>query len=210
MTSMTVLLSARDVAAHRGGRPLFEGVSLEVQAGEVVALTGPNGAGKSTLLRVLLGLARPSGGTIARPPGVRVGYVPQLDPGDPGLPIPASSVVLQGLGCMFPGARLRREARAALADAGYAAPHARRYDRLSGGERRRVLLARAMVRRPQLLALDEPTAGVDPDGERAFVDRVRAHVRGGAAGALWVCHGPGVASHADRVLHLEAGALRCA
>jgi zinc transport system ATP-binding protein len=167
---------------------------VEVAAGELVAITGPNGAGKTTLVRQLLGLDRPRAGRVERAPGLTVGYVPQLDPGDPGLPFPASAVVKQGG---------RGDAKAALARAGYAAPPSRRYRSLSGGERRRVLLARAIVGAPRLLVLDEPTAGVDREGGRDFLRVVLEEVRGRGAGAIWVCHGAGdVEGAADRVLRL--------
>jgi zinc transport system ATP-binding protein len=190
------LLEARGVGVAFGGRRLFEGLDLAIGPGEVVALTGPNGSGKSTLLRVLLGLRRPDRGSVVRAPGVAIGYVPQLDPADSGLPFPALSVVEQGRAT-------RRQALDALRRVGFRAPPGRRYGRLSGGERRRVLLARAIVRSPALLALDEPTAGVDAEGTREFLRVVEAEVGGRGAAALWVCHGlPSVEEAADRVVRL--------
>jgi zinc transport system ATP-binding protein len=200
---MSGLIAARSLAVTLGGRCLFEGLDLDLRPGELVAITGLNGSGKSTLLRVLLGLRRPDHGTVVRAPGLRVGYVPQLDPADPALPFPAASVVAQGL----PGPRrwgaARRASLAALERVRYAAPPGRRYHHLSGGERRRVLLARAIVRAPQVLALDEPTAGVDADGAHEFLRLVEAEVRERGAAALWVCHGlHAVEAAADRVVRL--------
>ncbi len=202
------LVEARGVAARVGGRVLFEGLDLAVGPGELVALTGPNGSGKSTLLRILLGLLRPAAGVVRRA-RVPTGYVPQLDPGDPGLPFPAATVVEQGL----PGFRVtpgvvrsgRRLALAALDRVGFRAPASRRYTHLSGGERRRVLLARALVGEPRLLALDEPTAGLDVEGEREVEDLVLAEVRERDAGAIWVCHGlSAVERSANREIRLGA------
>ena len=204
-----VVLSARGLCARAGGRVLFEGLDLDLHRGEIVALTGPNGAGKSTLLRLLLGLARPSAGSVVRTKGVRVGYVPQLDPADEGLPFPAATVVAQGLtrGRRDRGFESRFAVATALAEAGFRAPHARRYPRLSGGERRRVLLARALVAAPDLLVLDEPTAGVDPEGERQVVALVHTQAEQRGAAVLWVCHGlAAVEASADRMLRLGASA----
>jgi zinc transport system ATP-binding protein len=205
----SALLSGRDLAARVGGRVLFEGLSLDVRRGELLALTGPNGSGKSTLLRILLGLARPTAGRVVRAAGVRVGYVPQLDPGDPGLPFPAATVAAQGLVGRASSAHrsLARRVADALARVGYAAPQSRRYTRLSGGERRRVLLARALAGETDVLALDEPTAGVDVEGEREVIDLVLSEVRSGRCGAIWVCHGLSLVEHAaHRVLHLGGDA----
>jgi ABC-type Mn2+/Zn2+ transport system ATPase subunit len=88
---------------------------------------------------------------------------------------------------------------------GFPAPPRRRYGHLSGGERRRVLLARAIARGPQLLALDEPTAGVDAEGTVEFLRLIEAEVRERGAAAIWVCHGlPAVEASADRVVRLGA------
>jgi zinc transport system ATP-binding protein len=181
-----------------GGRRLLDGFDLDVGPGQLVALTGVNGSGKSTLLRTLLGLRRPDAGTLERSPRLATGYVPQLDPADAGLPFPALSVVQQGLPRFSP----RSAALEALRRVRFTAPPGRRYVDLSGGERRRVLLARAIARGPQLLALDEPTAGVDADGTAEFLRIVEAEVGRGAA-VVWVCHGlAAVEAVADRVVRL--------
>lgn len=201
------LLRTRSLGASLGGRRLFANIDLDIGPGQLIALTGVNGSGKSTLLRTLLGLRRADEGTIERAPGLRVGYVPQLDPADPGLPFPALSIVDQGLPRARLSPRAFREARAAALGAlhrvGFSAPPRRRYGHLSGGERRRVLLARALARGPQLLALDEPTAGVDAEGTVEFLRLIEAEVRERGAAAVWVCHGlAAVERAADRVLHL--------
>jgi zinc transport system ATP-binding protein len=197
-----VLLRGSDLAVRAGGRLLFEGLSLDLRRGEIVVLTGPNGAGKSTLMRVLLGLQRPQGGRVHRADGLRVGFVPQLEPSDPGLSFPAATVVTQGI--PWPSRPGRRaSALAALERVGFRPPPSRRYDRLSGGERRRVLLARSLVRAPMLLALDEPTAGVDVAGEREVLDLVRREAREEGTAVLWVCHGlHEVEREADHVIRL--------
>jgi zinc transport system ATP-binding protein len=190
------LLRARSLACSAGGRRLFENIDVSIAAGELVALTGVNGSGKSTLLKTLLGLRRPDAGSVERAKGLSIGYVPQLDPADQGLPFPALSVVEQGRAP-------RAAALAALGRVGFAAPPRRRYGDLSGGERRRVLLARAIARQPMLLALDEPTAGVDAEGTAEFLRIVEQEVRGRGGAAVWVCHGlAAVEAAADRVVRL--------
>jgi len=202
LPSTRPLLSARALGARAGGRRLVESLDLDVRPGELLWITGPNGTGKSTLLRVLLGLARPAAGRIERGGGP-VGYVPQLDPADLGLPFPADAIVAQG----FPRGRagVREAVRDVLGRVGFRAAAGRRYTVLSGGERRRVLLARALVGAPALLALDEPTAGVDVDGEREVVDLVLEEVRRRGAAAIWVGHGiAALETAATRVLRLGA------
>lgn len=190
------LLRARSLGVSLGGRRLFRDVDLDIGPGEFVALAGVNGSGKSTLLRTLLGLLRPDEGSVERAPGLTIGYVPQLDPADAGLPFPALSVVEQG---RSPRARSLETLRRV----GFLAPPRRRYGDLSGGERRRVLLARAIARGPRLLALDEPTAGVDAEGTVEFLRLVEAEVRECHAAAIWVCHGlAAIEGAADRIVRL--------
>ena len=203
-------LRGTGLSARVGGRTLFEGLDVEFGAGDVVALTGANGAGKSTLLRLLLGLERPAAGRVERGAGVRVGYVPQLDPGEEGLPFPAATIVAQGArprgrGGAAGAGGLGRAVRAALALAGFRPPASRRYTRLSGGERRRVLLARALVGEPDLLALDEPTSGVDAAGEAEVLDLVLGLARSRGTSVAWVAHGVArLESAASRVIRLGA------
>jgi zinc transport system ATP-binding protein len=193
---VTPYLRARSLAASAGGRRLFDGLDVDVLPGQLLALTGANGSGKSTLLRVLLGLQRPAAGTVERAEGLTIGYMPQLDPADPALPFPAISVVEQGRAS-------RAKALAALRRVGFTAPPRRRYSDLSGGERRRVLLARALARKPMLMALDEPTAGVDATGTAEFLQIVTEEVRGRGGAAVWVCHGlPEVEAAAHGVVRL--------
>ncbi|HEX5136497.1 MAG TPA: ATP-binding cassette domain-containing protein [Planctomycetota bacterium] len=197
------LLRIRSLAASEGGRQLFSGIDLDIEPGQLVALTGVNGSGKSTLLRTILGLRRADAGTVERAPRLKIGYVPQLDPADAGLPFPAQSIVRHGL----PRFARRETVLAALRRAGFAAPPGRRYVNLSGGERRRVLLARAIACGPKLLALDEPTAGVDAEGTEEFLRIVTGEIRERGAGAVWVCHGlAAVESAAARIVRLGGAA----
>jgi zinc transport system ATP-binding protein len=182
-----VVLDARGLEARADGRLLFRRLDVTVRAGELVRVAGGNGSGKSTLLRILLGLRPPEAGEVKRAAGLRVGYVPQADPGETGPPFSVASVVSQAWTGSWPRRR-RREILGALALAGCAVSPRRRYDTLSGGERRRVLLARALARIPGLLVLDEPTAAMDQAGEAEAVARVEEAVGRGAA-AIWVSHG---------------------
>lgn len=150
-------------------------VSFALPAGAFGALVGPNGAGKSTLLRALLGLVRPTAGgvrVLGAPPARaarRVGYVPQLKTFDRSFPALARELVFSGVHARWPArmnAPARERAAAALAEVGAGHLAERRIGRLSGGELQRVYLARALVRSPQLILLDEPATGMDTLGER--------------------------------------------
>jgi zinc transport system ATP-binding protein len=160
--------------AYDGVRVL-EQVNLSLPAGDFLAVLGPNGGGKSTLLRLLLGLARPGGGTLrvlgqpAGQAGGRIGYLPQFTQVSASFPITVLGAVLLGLvrpGLdWFRGAGQRKKDREAalqaLSRVGLAEQAGRRLSDLSGGQRQRVFIARAIVSGPELLLLDEPTASVD-------------------------------------------------
>ncbi|MFB9954246.1 metal ABC transporter ATP-binding protein [Cellulomonas denverensis] len=175
---------------HLGGQQILFGVDLTVGAGEVVALLGANGSGKSTLVRSVLGITPHTAGRVdllGRPlgpsvPWARVGYVPQRLPAGGGVPATALEVVTSGL---VYGRRLRpprgahRLALAALDEVGMSALAKRSVLEMSGGQQQRVLIARAMVRDPELLVLDEPTSGIDLPTQQTFVDTVhRLHDAG--------------------------------
>ncbi|ABK45671.1 ABC transporter related protein [Magnetococcus marinus MC-1] len=185
-TSLThcseVLLTARNLCADRGGRRVLEGIDLSIGAGEVVTIIGPNGAGKSTLLKVLLGVEPYSEGQVIRKANLCVGYVPQRMPVDAILPMTVQRML-----------RLAKEVDetamlAVLEETGVAHVLHAPLQGLSGGEFQRVLLARAMLRNPQLLVLDEPVQGVDYSGEVALYQLIGALRKRHGCGVLLVSH----------------------
>jgi zinc transport system ATP-binding protein len=193
-----LLAAARGLCLARDGRPILEGVDLEVRAGEIVTLIGPNGAGKTTLVRLLLGLDRPDAGEAWRDPATRIGYVPQRFGVDSAMPLSVARFLSLGL------AAGRRDMETVLAEVG--APHTieLQMSRLSGGELQRVLLARALLRAPNLLVLDEPASGVDYMGEAELYALI-GHLRDTRGyGVLLVSHDLHVVMAAsDRVLCLN-------
>lgn len=195
---MSSLVRARNVSVSRRGQPVLSQVDLEITAGEIVTLIGPNGAGKSTLVKVLLGLVRPEAGEVWRRPGLRIGYSPQSVTIDPVLPL--SVLRFLGLG----GPVGRSEALAALVEVGAEETIDHQVSALSGGELHRVLLARALLRRPELLVLDEPLAGVDVQGQAELYGLIgKLRDRTGAA-VLLVSHDLHlVMARTDRVVCIE-------
>ena len=156
---------------HR--RPVFRDVTLTLHAGQLAGLVGPTGSGKTTLLKALLGLVRPwqgevrvFGGAVTRSARARIGYVPQLETLDWQFPATAEQVVLMGAYrgmSWLPWCRPaeRRAALALMEQLGIAACAGQHIRELSGGQQQRVFLARALLGKPRLLILDEPTVGVD-------------------------------------------------
>lgn len=160
------LIAARGLTLRLGGKVILDDVNVEIAAGEIVTIVGPNGSGKSTFLRALIGAVRPSAGKIERAPGLRVGYVPQKLAIDRSMPMS----VRRFLG--LPRRIRRAEADQVLERAGAAGLGDRQMTDLSGGQFQRVLLARALLERPQLLLLDEATQGLDQPGAAAFYRRI--------------------------------------
>jgi ABC-type Mn2+/Zn2+ transport system ATPase subunit len=192
------MLTVVDADFGYEGRPVVRGASLVVRPRELVVLLGANGSGKTTLLRGLLGLLPPLAGRVERRPGLRSGYVPQRETLDPLYPLSAFDVARLGTWRDLPfwrpgGARERARAREALEACRAAELAAKRYATLSGGQRQRVLLARALATDPDLLLLDEPTAGIDPEAERAILDLLH-ELRRTRGLSIWM-----VSHHVDRV-----------
>ena len=156
------LASGADLVVRYGGRTVLDRVSIEVRRREVVSLIGPNGAGKTTVVRALLGLIKPDTGIVRRAPGAVVGYVPQHIAPEALLPLTVRRFLAMA------GKRPRADAAATLDEVGAAAVIERQLSSLSGGEFRRVLLARALLRDPDLLVLDEPVQQVDFAGQLAM------------------------------------------
>jgi zinc transport system ATP-binding protein len=208
---MAAVLEVRDVSFAYGDAPILTDVSLEVRAGEFVALAGGNGAGKSTLLRVVLGLLHPATGSVALDRS-RVGYVPQRPMVSESLPATVREVVATG--CLGhrnwwrrPAAGDRSQVADALEAVGLEGAADRRFTELSGGQQQRVLIAKAMVRDPALLILDEPIAGVDAVSQDQFRDALVSRIARGRA-VLLVSHElSAVANALDRVLLLAHGRI---
>jgi zinc transport system ATP-binding protein len=153
------LISARRLAVSRGGRAILADIDIDIAPREIVTLIGPNGAGKTTLVRALLGLEPLDRGSIQRKSGLVVGYAPQRFDIDHAIPLTVARFIW--LGRQAPPDEITR----VLSEVGAGALPERQLSELSGGELQRVVLARALIRSPDLLVLDEPVRGVDYAGE---------------------------------------------
>ena len=176
------LLTVEKVNLAIRGNSILRDVSLQVTTGEIVALIGPNGAGKSTLARVVLGLIRADSGRVWRKPGARIGYMPQRLVVDDTLPLSVRRFVTLGT----PASRER--VREALTEVGAVQVFDAPVQAISGGELQRVLLARALLREPELLVLDEPIQGVDVNGQYELYDLISGLRRRRGCGILMVSH----------------------
>jgi iron complex transport system ATP-binding protein len=191
-------LQLSDVAVELGDRDVVRGVTADVREGELVVIVGPNGAGKTTLLRAIAGLVAPRTGAIrvlGHDPGTAsrrviardLAYLPQHY--ELAFPFAVEEVVLLGRYARQRGLGLASDedlaaARRAMAACDVAHLAARRFDELSGGEARRVIVAQAVCQGARCLLLDEPTAGLDPAHARAIFAMVRAQCDAGAAAVI--------------------------
>ena len=212
------------VAAAIGRRTIWADVSLAILPGEFVAVLGPNGVGKSTLLKVVLGLLPASAGTVrvlGERPGVRnarIGYLPQRRAFDMSTRVRGIDIVRLGLdgdrwGPGVPAALGGRRARAARArveevvDVVGATPYARRpIGELSGGEQQRLLIAQALIRKPDLLILDEPLDSLDVTNQAAISGLIRQVCHSQQVAVLLVAHDVNpILRHLDHVIYLAHG-----
>jgi len=166
MLGMDDMLAVEGVSVAFPGRLVLDRVSFSLARGAFCGLIGSNGSGKTTLLRTILGIETPSAGTIRIAPPASVGYVPQKINFDPDMPLRARDLIALGLDGHKFGFSLPLKSRRALVDEMLAAVDAtgfadQRIGNLSGGQQQRVLIAHALIRRPQLLLLDEPLANLD-------------------------------------------------
>lgn len=176
------LITLTNAGVRRGGRVLVEGVDLTLARGEIVTLIGPNGSGKSTTAKMATGVLKPSMGSVWRKPGLRIGYVPQKLSIDWTLPLTVER--LMRLTGHYPDS----EIDATLEAVGASRLRKAAVQELSGGEFQRVLFARAMIRKPDLLVLDEPVQGVDFSGEVALYQLIRQIRDDSRAGILMISH----------------------
>lgn len=222
------LIDIRDAGARvgggkSGGRELWRGVGVRVDAGEFVAVLGPNGAGKSTLVKIILGLLSPTTGEVrvlGAPPGRanrRIGYLPQRRGFDAALRIRGVDVVRLGwdgdrwgipLPRRFSAARRAAETRVAeVIDLVGASGYAHRpIGELSGGEQQRLLIAQALVRGPRLLLLDEPLDSLDLPNQAATAALISHICRAEGVGVVMVAHDVNpILSYLDQVVYLAHG-----
>ncbi len=209
MNKVLVALQDASVGYHRTA--LLSGVNLTVREGDFLAVVGPNGGGKTTILRTALGALPLLAGRLAGRRPLRIGYVPQREHVDTIWPFRAGEVVMMG---RVPLLGPLRRPRAADHEAVHRAmarvriehlfDHA--YGDLSGGQRQRTLIARALAAEPELLALDEPTNGMDPAAELATMDLLGELHAGGALSVVMVSHRlENVANYAHTLAFVDKG-----
>ncbi|SLN60864.1 Zinc import ATP-binding protein ZnuC [Pseudoruegeria aquimaris] len=192
------LIEARNMSVAYTDTPALAAVDLSIEPGEIVTVIGPNGSGKSTLIRALLGVVAPSGGSIHRKPGLRIGYVPQKLSLDANLPLTVRRFL-----CL-PRRHSAAEIAAMLERVGVPGLQERQMSALSGGQFQRVLLARALLMKPEILILDEATQGLDQPGVAAFYRLIEAIRSEMGCAVLMVSHDLHVVMRAtDRVVCLN-------
>lgn len=212
-------VAAQSVSLALGASPILHHVSFTVPQGQVVALMGANGSGKSTLVRTLLGIYKPTAGSVRllgyehsdpAMPFARIGYVPQRTTPRSGVPATALEVVRTGLlarGRLFAdrGRQAKAQALRALAAVGL---QERAHDHVqvfSGGQAQRVAIARALVRNPKLLFLDEPLAGVDAASRQALAEILTQLKQRGVTQIIVLHETEELSELLDRIIYLQAG-----
>ena len=157
------LISAQNISVDYGGNTALSNVDFSIDRGEIVTVVGPNGSGKSTLMRALIGAIPTQSGKLERKADLKIGYVPQSLHIDEGLPISVHRFL------KLPNNHCEKAIKEALQEVGADTLADKQLNALSGGQFRRVMLARAILGKPDLLVLDEPTTGLDQAGSAAFL-----------------------------------------
>ena len=176
------LIAAHNISVRFGRRTVLDQVSVRIHAGEIVTLVGLNGAGKSTLVRSILEISPPDSGRISRAGGLRIGYAPQHFNRDAILPMTVKRFLRLG------GPAPRERLESAMEEVGAGSILDTAVSDISGGELNRVLLARALLRNPHLLVLDEPFSNVDATGQIELYGLVEQLRNRHGCGVLVVTH----------------------
>jgi len=199
------LIQARQITHAFNNTPLFTHIDLTITAGEYLTLIGLNGAGKSTLLRILLKLIQPNNGSITHQTTLRIGYVPQRWKADSQLPMTAQALLKLSVTNHTESNIVEHLIETWKLNAFAKQP----IHTLSGGQWQRLLLARALINNPQLLALDEPTQGLDLRSQHEFYHQIaQLHQQG--TSILMVSHDLAHAmSYSQRIIALSEGKICC-
>lgn len=195
MTS--VLIQAEHISYEANSRRILSNVSMTLSKDEVVTIIGPNGAGKTSLLRILIGLTQPSAGKIHYPTALTFGYMPQKLHLNTNMPLPVSSF-------LNVGKKAKVLTQSILNELNIEHIYQQSMHKLSGGERQRVLLARALLREPDVLILDEPAQGVDISGQNRLYELINNVRKRHHCAVLMVSHDLHVVmAKTDRVICLN-------
>lgn len=164
---MQALISLERVDYRMGDKSILQHIDFTLHSNEIVTIVGPNGAGKSTLLSLVLKLNQPTAGTVSYHQPLKIGYVPQSVNRDYTMPVSVLDFIM-----LTKQRKKKHEAIAIIQELGLTGLQSAFISELSGGELRRVLLARALLNHPDVLVLDEPTAGVDVSGQEQFYQQL--------------------------------------
>ena len=208
---MTALVSVEHASFGYGGEAVLRDVTYAVQEREFTGIVGPSGSGKTSLLRLLLGTVRPQHGSVVRAPGVAVSYVPQLETVNWSFPVTVAQCVLMARAAkrLTPWASRQEKAdvAAVLERLGIADLGERHIRELSGGQQQRMFIARALVRRPDLLLMDEPTSGVDVATRHEVLHLLDDLNREGLAIVLTTHDLNGMAAHLPHLVALQKSVI---
>jgi lipooligosaccharide transport system ATP-binding protein len=208
------LLEAKGLVKRYGGTEVVRGLDLNIAPGECLGLLGPNGAGKTTTLKMLLGLIEPDGGAIeclglpvpqaAREARIRIGVVPQMDSLDPDFSV-AENLQVYGRYFRLPESVLNERIPGLLEFAGLGSRAGNKVTTLSGGMKRRLTLARALINDPDLIVLDEPTTGLDPQARHVMWQGLRSLIAQGKTVLLTTHFMDEAERLADRLIVIDHG-----
>ncbi len=192
------LIETQNLSIEQGGTTVLSHVNFNIDRGEIVTIVGPNGSGKTSFLKALIGALPAAKGSVTRSPALRIGYVPQKLHIDRTLPVTVARFL------SMPRRHPASEMRKALSEAGVSELETRQMTDLSGGQFQRVLLARAILEKPDILILDEATQGLDQPGSAAFYRQIEQVRNDLGCAVLMVSHELHVVmSASDRVICLN-------
>ena len=192
-----VLIQANNISFSSDSRQILQQISMQLEQSEILTIIGPNGAGKTTLVRILLGLMQPTSGKVIYPTALTFGYMPQKLDLNPAMPLPVATF----LQAKQVDDELLQQT---LDDLSVRSIYQHSMHQLSGGERQRVLLARAILRQPDVLVLDEPAQGVDINGQARLYELINTVRQRHQCAVLMISHDLHlVMAQTDRVICLN-------